>query len=79
MSEPAATPAYDADRPLLLRCACGADHAPLDHAAATPAAGGGAPGLSHAFVEASLVKALFPVDAVRRRFLRAVGDRKSVV
>jgi nitrate/nitrite transport system substrate-binding protein len=25
--------AYDADRPLMLRCACGADHAPGEHAA----------------------------------------------
>uniref|UniRef100_UPI003FA685BE hypothetical protein n=1 Tax=Salmonella enterica TaxID=28901 RepID=UPI003FA685BE len=28
---------------------------------------------SNEFIEASLVKALFPQDAVRRRFLRAVG------
>ena len=61
--------AYDADRPLMLRCACGEDHAPGEHAArsATPDA------LSASFVEASLVKALFPVDAVRRGFLKAVG------
>ena len=25
---------YDADRPLMLRCRCGADHVPADHAAA---------------------------------------------
>lgn len=62
--------AYDADRPLMLRCACGEDHAPGEHdtaRTATPDA------LSASFVEASLVKALFPVDAVRRGFLRAVG------
>ncbi|HET6828702.1 MAG TPA: CmpA/NrtA family ABC transporter substrate-binding protein [Ramlibacter sp.] len=60
---------YDADRPLMLRCACGQDHAPQDHGAApadTEAA-------SRDFVEASLVKALFPVDSVRRGFLKAVG------
>ena len=25
---------YDADRPLMLRCACGEDHVPQDHGAA---------------------------------------------
>lgn len=61
--------AYDADRPLLLRCACGEDHAPGEHDAGTPSA----EELSGDFVEASLVKALFPVDSVRRGFLKAVG------
>ncbi len=57
--------AYDADRPLKLRCACGGDHAPAEHA--------NAQAMSHHFIEDTLVKALFPVDAVRRGFLRAVG------
>lgn len=61
--------AYDADRPLMLRCACGQDHAPGEHAAAAASA----EELSRDFVEASLVKALFPVDSVRRGFLKAVG------
>ncbi|CAN5855412.1 CmpA/NrtA family ABC transporter substrate-binding protein [soil metagenome] len=56
---------YDADRPLALRCGCGGDHAPSQHASAVEA--------SDAKVEASLLKALFPVDSVRRNFLRAVG------
>lgn len=60
--------AYDADRPLMLRCACGQDHAPAEHDAAASAEA-----LSRDFVEASLVKALFPVDSVRRGFLKAVG------
>jgi nitrate/nitrite transport system substrate-binding protein len=61
--------AYDADRPLMLRCACGQDHAPGEHdrAAASPEE------LSRDFMEASLMKALFPVDSVRRGFLKAVG------
>jgi nitrate/nitrite transport system substrate-binding protein len=62
--------AYDADRPLMLRCACGADHAPGEHAAA---AGRDQDEFSRNFIEASLVKALFPVDSVRRGFLKAVG------
>lgn len=61
--------AYDADRPLMLRCACGQDHAPGEHDAAAADAGE----MSNDFVEASLMKALFPVDAVRRGFLKAVG------
>ncbi len=56
---------YDADRPLTLRCACGQNHAPDQHASAVAA--------SDAKLEASLMKALFPVDSVRRHFLRAVG------
>ncbi|GAC1602646.1 MAG: CmpA/NrtA family ABC transporter substrate-binding protein [Ramlibacter sp.] len=62
--------AYDADRPLMLRCACGQDHAPAGHAHASA---GAEEDQSRDFMEASLVKALFPVDSVRRGFLRAVG------
>ncbi|MDA7417322.1 CmpA/NrtA family ABC transporter substrate-binding protein [Xenophilus arseniciresistens] len=61
---------YDADRPLMLRCACGQDHAPQAHATAAAASLEEA---SRDFVEATLVKALFPQEAVRRRFLKAVG------
>lgn len=50
---------YDADRPLKMRCACGRVH--------------GAGVLPEDKLEASLMKALFPVDSVRRGFLRAVG------
>lgn len=56
---------YDADRPLVMRCACGRDHAPGEHVGALED--------SNAKLEASLMKALFPVDSVRRNFLRAVG------
>jgi nitrate/nitrite transport system substrate-binding protein len=61
--------AYDADRPLMLRCACGQDHAPGEHDQATSSA----EELSRDFMEASLIKALFPIDSVRRGFLKAVG------
>ncbi|MBP6406686.1 MAG: ABC transporter substrate-binding protein [Ramlibacter sp.] len=72
---PASTPAdrhdaYDADRPLMLRCSCGQDHAPQDHAAALATQ---AEAMANNHIEASLMKALFPVDSVRRRFLKAVG------
>ncbi len=56
---------YDADRPLVMRCACGRNHAPGEHVDAVVD--------SNAKLEASLMKALFPVDSVRRNFLRAVG------
>ena len=62
---PGISAAYDADRPLLMRCSCGGDHAPGEHASAEA--------LSNDKLEAAMVKALFPVESVRRRFLQAVG------
>ena len=67
---------YDADRPLMLRCACGQDHGPADHGVA--AVGTDAETLSREFIEASLVKALVPSEPVRRAFLRAVGRRGAM-
>jgi nitrate/nitrite transport system substrate-binding protein len=65
---------YEADRPLLLRCACG-----LDHALQSQAGAGIDPEtLSRQFIEASLVKALFPRERVRRAFLKAVGRRGAM-
>jgi nitrate/nitrite transport system substrate-binding protein len=61
---------YDADRPLMLRCACGENHAPQDHAASLASE---VEATSNNLLEASLMKALFPQDGLRRRFLRAVG------
>jgi len=57
---------YNADRPLQLKCSCGADHTPAQHAA-------DATGYSRDFIEATLVKALLPSEPLRRRFLQAVG------
>ncbi len=76
---------YDPSRPLFARCSCGRDHDTADHAqslegerAATVLRARSETAefeaYSNAFVEASLVKALFPQDALRRRFLRAVGQ-----
>jgi nitrate/nitrite transport system substrate-binding protein len=66
---------YDADRPLMLRCACGAHGSSAEHDAAAAA---DAQAHSNALIEASLVKALFPRDDVRRRFLKAVGRRSAM-
>lgn len=54
---------YDADRPLSMRCACG-----RNHGRGTEIEVG-----AEDKIEASLLKALFPIDSVRRSFLRAVG------
>ena len=59
---------FNPDRPLL-KCGCGGDHSPGEHTSAVNSE----EDLSHSFMEAALVKALFPVDSVRRGFLKAVG------
>ena len=77
---------YDADRPLLMRCSCGRHASAAEHAAVMQTTAASATtelrrrastpafeSYSNAFIEATLVKALFPQDALRRRFLRAVG------
>jgi len=67
---------FNADRPLAMRCNCGAHQSEAEHAAAELRARSETTefeSYSNDFVEASLMKALFPQDAVRRRFLRAVG------
>ncbi len=72
---------YDADRPLRMGCSCGRHGSESEHAAATLRARSETADFqaySNAFVEASLMKALFPQDAVRRNFLRAVGRRTAM-
>jgi nitrate/nitrite transport system substrate-binding protein len=64
---------YDADRPLMLRCSCGTDHAPQEHGADVDTETFG-----RQFMEATLVKALFPQEPVRRAFLKAVGRRTAM-
>lgn len=63
---------YKLDQPLQPACACGARHALLSCAATTSVAAQ-VEDYQSRLIEASLVKALFPVDSVRRRFLHAVG------
>jgi nitrate/nitrite transport system substrate-binding protein len=80
---------YDADRPLLMRCRCGAHASEVEHAQALSADQAAATlrarsetaefeAYSNDFIEASLIKAVFPQDAVRRRFLRAVGKNAAM-
>jgi nitrate/nitrite transport system substrate-binding protein len=58
-------------------CPCGAHASQAEHdaqqQAVMKARGTQAESLSDDFIEAALVKALFPQDALRRRFLQAVG------
>ncbi|MES2719166.1 MAG: CmpA/NrtA family ABC transporter substrate-binding protein [Pseudomonadota bacterium] len=59
----------------MLRCGCGADHAPQEHGAtALP----DTETLGRQFMEASLIKAIFPQEPVRRAFLQAVGKRTAM-
>jgi len=72
---------YDADRPMRLGCSCGAHASPAEHAAATlreRSESEDFQAYSNQFIEATLLKALFPQDAQRRRFLRAVGRRTAM-
>ena len=75
---------FDADRPLMMRCSCGRHDNEQAHQQALAAEGAATElkrrsetaefeAYSNEFIEATLVKALFPQDEVRRRFLRAVG------
>ena len=68
---------YDADRTLLSGCSCGRHANEGEHDAAAvrelQARAANPDALSQDFVEAALVKAIFPRDSVRRRFLKAVG------
>ncbi len=71
---------YNADRPLMMKCSCGRDHTMAEHQAEQAtltlrerSETAEFEAYSNEFIEATLMKALFPQDAVRRRFLRAVG------
>ena len=69
---------YDPESALGPGCSCGQHHDQGTHDAVAALAiqkrGSDAESLSQDFVEATLIKALFPQDSVRRKFLRAVGS-----
>ena len=69
---------YDPESSLGPGCSCGQHHDQGAHDAAAALAlqkrSIDAESLSQDFVEATLIKALFPQDSVRRKFLRAVGS-----
>jgi nitrate/nitrite transport system substrate-binding protein len=72
---------FDADRPLRMACSCGRHGSDAEHAAATlreRSESADFEAYSQEFIQASLMKALFPQDAVRRNFLRAVGRKTAM-
>jgi nitrate/nitrite transport system substrate-binding protein len=76
---------YDADRPLTMRCRCGGDHDAADHGRAQAietlkqrSTEVDAQAYISEFVEATVVKALFPQESLRRRFLRTVGRSSAL-
>lgn len=79
---------FDADRSLFMKCRCGGNHTQAEHAQADAAAATAElkersltsefESYSNEFIEASLVKAIFPQENVRRRFLQAVGKSTAL-
>jgi nitrate/nitrite transport system substrate-binding protein len=85
---------FDAERPLTMRCACGRPHSVAQHiqdfgAAYSAPAAEPSRLVSHGsldaetqrandFMEAALVKALFPQEPMRRAFLQAVGRKTAM-
>jgi len=68
---------YDPDRSFSNGCSCGVHQSQAEHdadeASRIAARAADPETLSQDFVEATLVRALFPQDSMRRKFLRAVG------
>jgi nitrate/nitrite transport system substrate-binding protein len=68
---------YDPNQSFGGGCSCGQHHSAAEHdaaeAARLTARASNPETLSQDFVEATLVRALFPEDSMRRKFLRAVG------
>jgi nitrate/nitrite transport system substrate-binding protein len=64
---------FDADHPLDLRCGCGRRHAATGNDTPTPPAACAEAPITRARLEATLVRALFPSEPLRRRFLKTVG------
>ena len=66
---------YDPNIQLTSGCGCGRHSTPAEHDAAveTDQLASGSDALQARFVESAVMRALFPQDELRRRFLRAVG------
>ena len=64
---------FDAGTSLTHGCSCGHHHNEAEHQADLAAQTSDSEALSNRVVEAAVMRALFPHDATRRRFLNAVG------
>lgn len=73
---------YDPDRKLGYTCACGKHASRFEHEAEHAVPDGlnahDPEMLSNRAIESAMVRALFPDDAMRRRFLRAVGANTAM-
>jgi len=73
---------YDENQPLNLQCSCGGNHSTADHPKSSQESGAATEtqieNRASEFVEAVLVKALFPQDNLRRSFLKAVGKTTAM-
>ena len=73
---------YDDNQPLDLQCSCGGNHSAADHPKSSQEFSATAETQietkASEFVEAVLVKALFPQDNLRRSFLKAVGKTTAM-
>ncbi len=67
---------YDAQQPLLVGCSCGGNHAPDQHPNVLRQTD--AEQIGRDFIEATMVKALFPHEPTRRAFLNAVGKNTAM-
>ncbi len=67
---------YDAQQPLLVGCSCGGNHSPDQHPTALRQTD--AEQIGRDFIEATMVKALFPHEPTRRAFLNAVGKNTAM-
>src|SRR5690349_5911880 len=68
---------YDADSALGAPCSCGQHASQSEHLAQAHAAPD-AEALARSTIESAMVRALFPDDRARRRFLRAVGANTAM-
>ncbi len=64
---------FDAEVPLNRRCSCGHHASQVEHDADPRLRAGEAEALASRLVDRAVMRALFPRDGARRRFLRAVG------
>jgi nitrate/nitrite transport system substrate-binding protein len=79
---------FDADKPLMMHCSCGKNHTAAEHQQEQSASAVAQlqrrsldsefEDYSNSFIEATLIKALFPQDAQRRRFIKAVGKSTAM-
>ena len=75
----------DTDRPLMMRCSCGRHHSEQEHESAVALETLKQRSLEQdtqqyidEFVQAAMIKAIFPQDSIRRRFIRAVGKSTAL-